>query len=443
MGVSLCLSARASGTTVSILCPEVIMPFVPGFKPSTHAPLFHNSPWPTGTNLTIQLPGLPAVNVDATRFGLCGGMSFLARDIFEAGTPQLQSRSSQRIPVALAQYILSRLIDSFGGANVVARWLASIQALDHETVIRGPGLFAATVEECPAIIADINAGVLCPIGVVLAESFAPWALFDNHVELVYGYDRSGTDLKLFVYDCNRPGQDDRTITLDDSAVRPAKPISTNGTDGDGPGAGTVRGFFRLPYIFKDPAPAYIDDAVTSIAFPPPVRMQPGEQATVTVNAVNRGSTTWTPGQGFRLGSQAPQDSLTWGLNRMELPRGSAVVPDATASFTFPITAPAGAGEFVFRWQMVHEMISWFGTPTPLLPVDVGNTQGPICSALHDQHLAVSGEAAEVQSDLNAVDWSDPLTARREAAALARRLRELRAQLARIESAQVQAGCAPG
>lgn len=424
------------------------MPFVPGFKPSTHAPLFGNSPWPTGTNLTVELPGITAVNVDATRFGLCGGMSFLARDIFEAGTPQLQGTSSQRVPVALAQYILRRLLDSFsinssGGSNVVSQWLAYTQALDHETVLRGPGLFAATVAQCPFITADIDAGVLCPIGVVLVESFAPWAVFDNHVELVYGYERSGSELTLFVYDCNRPGRDDRTITLDDSAWRPAKAISTNATGGDGARAGTVRGFFRLPYIFKDPAPAYIDDAVTSIAVAPPSIMQPGEQTRVTVNAVNRGSTTWTPGQGFRLGSQAPQDSLIWGLHRVELPGAASVVPDATASFTFPISAPNMAGEIGFAWQMVHEMVAWFGTRTPLLPVAIGSTQGPVCSTLREQHGAVSREAADVQADLNAVDWSDPFTARREAAVLARRLRELRAQLVRIETAQIAAGCAPG
>jgi hypothetical protein len=419
------------------------MPFVPGFKPSTRAPMFRNGPWPTGTNLAVQLQGLPAINVDATSFGLCGGMSFLARDIFEAGTPQLQGRNPQRIPVALAQYILSRLLDSFSGPNVVGQWLASTQALDHETVLRGPGLFAATVTQCPAITADIDAGVLCPIGVILVESFAPWAVFDNHVELVYGYERSGAELTLFVYDCNRPGEDDRTITLDDSAARPAKTISTNATDGDGARARTVRGFFRLPYVFKDPAPAYIDDAVASIAVAPPARMQPGVQASVTVNAVNRGSTTWTPGQRFRLGSQAPQDSQTWGLNRVELPGGTPVIPDATVSFTFPISAPTRAGESGFAWQMVHEMVTWFGTRTPWLPVAVGSTQGPVCSRLHEQHEAVSREAAEVQADLNAVDWSDPFMARREAAMLARRLRELNRQLMKIETEQVDAGCAPG
>src|SRR6266566_7555029 len=92
------------------------MPSVPNFLPSTSAPLFYNGPWPPGTNLSISIPGLPAVTVDATQMGLCGGMSFLARDIHESGTEQLRNRDSRRIPAALAQHVLGRLIQSFDGA---------------------------------------------------------------------------------------------------------------------------------------------------------------------------------------------------------------------------------------------------------------------------------------------------------------------------------------
>ena len=104
------------------------MPSVPNFLPSTSAPLFYNGPWPPGTNLSISIPGLPAVTVDATQMGLCGGMSFLARDIHESGTEQLRNRDSRRIPAALAQHVLGRLIQSFDGGPVVARWLSDTQA---------------------------------------------------------------------------------------------------------------------------------------------------------------------------------------------------------------------------------------------------------------------------------------------------------------------------
>jgi hypothetical protein len=100
------------------------MPSVPNFLPSTHAPLFHNGPWPAGTNLSISIMGLPPVTIDATQMGLCGGMSFLACDIYEAGTEQLRNRDSSRIPAALAGHVLTRLIHSFDGGPVVARWLS-------------------------------------------------------------------------------------------------------------------------------------------------------------------------------------------------------------------------------------------------------------------------------------------------------------------------------
>src|SRR4029453_6835644 len=88
---------------------------VPGFLPSTRAPRFANGPWPHGTRLSISVAGLPPATINATRMGLCGGMSFLTRDIVESGTPQLRGTQADQIPVALAQHILGRLIDSFSG----------------------------------------------------------------------------------------------------------------------------------------------------------------------------------------------------------------------------------------------------------------------------------------------------------------------------------------
>ena len=130
------------------------------------------------------------------------------------------------------------------------RWLAATQALDHDTLFWGPGLFRQTVGECPGITADIDAGVLCPIGVVLVQSWGAWDVFQNHVELVWGYERAGDILRLHTYDCNKPDRDDIFIELDTSSPVPAKTITTNGTHG--PTSGRVRGFFRLPYTHADP-----------------------------------------------------------------------------------------------------------------------------------------------------------------------------------------------
>jgi hypothetical protein len=414
------------------------MPSVPNFLPSTNAPLFRNSPWPAGTNLNISIMGLPPVAIDATQMGLCGGMSFLARDIYEASTEQLRNRVSSRIPAALAQHLLGRLIQSFDGGPVVARWLSDTQALNHDTIFRGAGLYRRTLGECPAVMADIDGGVLCPIGLILIESFGPWDVFQNHVVLVWRYELNGDMLTLFTYDCNEPGRDDITITLDISSPVPAKTITTNGTDGPNPGS--IRGFFRLPYTHADPSPAYIDDAVANLRTPPPPQMTPGQQASVTVDVTNRGSTTWTAAEIYRLGSQAPQDNLNWGLGRVELP--DSVEPDQTVSFDFTVTAPGQAGSYGFSWQMLREGVLWFGTATPPLPVAVGTTGG-VCDALHAQHLELATALADVRAEIATIDWSDPFLARREAAILARRARALQQQLRELEAQQTANGCAPG
>ena len=411
------------------------MPSVPNFRPSTNAPLFHNGPWPAGTNLSVSIMGLPAISIDATQMGLCGGMSFLARDIYESGTEQLRNRGASRIPAALAQHVLNRLIQSFDGGPVVARWLSDTQAVDHDTFFRGAGLYRRTVEECPAVMADIDAGVLSPIGLVLTESFAPWAVFQNHVVLVWRYERNGNMLTLYTYDCNREGNDSIIITLDIGSPVPAKTITTNGTDGPKPGS--IRGFFRLPYKHADPSPAYIDDAVAVLRTPPPLQMTPGQQAGVTVDVTNRGSTRWTAADGYRLGSQAPQDNLIWGLGRVELPR--SVDPDETVSFNFDITAPARDDGYAFSWRMLREGVRWFGTTTPMLRIAVGGA-GDMCDALRDQHLALATELADVRAEIAAIDWSDPFAARTGTASLARQARELQRQLTQLEADQVANGC---
>jgi hypothetical protein len=414
------------------------MPFVPGFLPSQNAPLFGNGPWPSGTALTISVPGLPAASIDATRMGLCGGMSFLARDIFESGTPQLRGWDSARIPVPVALHVLHRLVQSFGGAPVVLRWISATRALDHDTVFWGRGLFGQTVAECPAVMADIDAGVLCPIGIVLAQSWGPWEVFQNHVVLVWGYELLGTALTLHTYDCNFPRRDDIVIQLDISAPAPAKQITTNGTAGPGPNM--IRGFFRLPYSHADPEPAYVDDAAVSIAVAPPAQLAADSTAPVLVTATNRGSTSWAPELGYRLGSQAPRDNTTWGTGRVELP--GPVDPQGTVSFAFDVTAPAAAGGYPFCWQMVREGVRWFGAPTAAVPIGVGSST-PLCDQLHQQHDELKRQLDEVNAEIAAIDWSDPITARHEAAALARRASDLQRQLSTLEAQQVSNSCVPG
>ncbi len=189
------------------------MPSVPGFLPSTHAPLFRNGPWPAGLRLTIHVAGLTVLTLDAARWGLCGGMRFLARDMAEAGHPQLCARDPSRIPLALAQHVLRRQIDSLRRTSVLVRWLLTIGQPDNTSPSWGRGLARATLAECAHIMRDIDAGRLCPIGLVAARRWVLWDVFKNHVVLVWGYDLEGDRLTLYTYDSNFPGRIPRRHTI--------------------------------------------------------------------------------------------------------------------------------------------------------------------------------------------------------------------------------------
>jgi YD repeat-containing protein len=90
----------------------------------------------------------------------------------------------------------------------------------------------------------------------------------------------------------------------------------------------------------------------------PTVMVAGQQYTVTVKMQNTGSTTWTAGEGYRLGPQFPQDNPNWGVGRVELP--GAVAPNQEVTFTFQVTAPSTPAVYHFQWGMLRENFWWFG-----------------------------------------------------------------------------------
>lgn len=344
------------------------MPYVTGFRPSRSAPLFHNGPWPPGLDLKLSLAGLPAASVDVTQMGLCGGLSFLARDIHESGTPQLRSTDSRSIPLPLGRHILSRLLDSFRGPGVIPYWLRATQELDHTTWFWGKGLYAETVEAARQVMRFVDAGGLVPIGVVLAQSPWPWEVFQNHVELVYGYDLVGTRLTLHVYDSNAEGSDHVIIELDIGSSAPVQPVTTNGTSISGQ-AGRIRGFFVLPYSHRDPSPAYVDDGRLTLDATQTAGLPVGDEATLTVTVDNTGSTSFDPAAGYRVG--VVPGAAGWEPTRFDLPGpldpGRTTTLPVTLSRVGPTTGP-------LQLRLVHDGGSgdtWFGTPTTPFQVSVG------------------------------------------------------------------------
>ena len=101
----------------------------------------------------------------------------------------------------------------------------------------------------------------------------------------------------------------------------------------------------------------------------PAVMTPGQTYPVSVTVQNTGNTTWTVANQYRLGSQNSQDNTRWGIARVDLPND--VPPGGTATFNFTVTAPADYGTYNFQWQMVQELVEWFGQKTPNIAVKDG------------------------------------------------------------------------
>jgi subtilisin family serine protease len=106
----------------------------------------------------------------------------------------------------------------------------------------------------------------------------------------------------------------------------------------------------------------------------PITMVAGESRSVSVTMQNTGDTTWTAAAGYKLGSQNPQDNVTWGGGRVALP---ATTPCGTAvTFPFTVTAPSTPGSYNFQWRMVREGVAWFGEFTPNVVVNVVPLNAP-------------------------------------------------------------------
>jgi len=96
----------------------------------------------------------------------------------------------------------------------------------------------------------------------------------------------------------------------------------------------------------------------------PKTMTPGQTAIVSVTMKNTGNTTWNSNlpYPYNLGSQKPQDNMTWGLRRVSV-GDTPVQPGQEKTFTFIVTAPTVPNTYNLQWRMVQDEQDgqeWFG-----------------------------------------------------------------------------------
>jgi hypothetical protein len=223
---------------------------VPGFLPSTRGQHFPNA-FPHVPNLEIDLPGGLTIPIGDAANGLCGGMAYTVRDLFEAGVaPPVLTRAPGEGP--LFRYVADRLLESFSLPFGPATYLKLMHPAlpDGDMALVHGRAWRMIRLEWPGIRGDLERGSLSPLGLVKTKSRNPRDLGANHQVLAWGYDLEGTRLTLRLYDPNHPDDDEVTMALDIGKPRRATKVTCSH-------GGTVWCFFRTAYQFKNPRPALV------------------------------------------------------------------------------------------------------------------------------------------------------------------------------------------
>ncbi|MCK9901903.1 hypothetical protein MXD63_17695 [Frankia sp. Cpl3] len=234
---------------------------VSNFVPSIHAFEFVNA-FPRQPVLRIPVAGLGSIPIGDASRGLCGGMIYTVRDLFEFGLAPPPASSPPAAETPLYRYLVRRLFDSFDGPRGVYRYYRLMSAADTDTELargrlRLPGASSTSVaKEWPLIRHDLDRGLLSPLGIITTRSADPMRLGLNHQVLAYGYEQRGVRVTLRVYDPNtpRPAADDVTLSFDVlGSADAAAPLRIDHTIAIG--GRPVRAFFRSRYRRADPRPA--------------------------------------------------------------------------------------------------------------------------------------------------------------------------------------------
>jgi SOS-response transcriptional repressor LexA len=241
---------------------------VAGFLPSTSGFHFDNA-FSHAPDVKITILG-KTIGIGDAANGLCGGMVFAARDYFDAGIPIPSDRLS---PTSgpLFDYIVKRLLDSFnlllppppppppfvtptppwGPGPLTYMWLMDPGLPDHETFFSQIWLaphgraWIMINEQWPNIKQDIDNNRLSPIALVEIKSLDPTQMGQNHQVLAYGYDLTGTDLSILIYDPNY--HDDDGVRLSLSIADPQHTTAVTHSRG-----AMVHCFFQPIYAFNNP-----------------------------------------------------------------------------------------------------------------------------------------------------------------------------------------------
>jgi hypothetical protein len=212
------------------------------FRPSRHGLHFPNAFDPNRVNRIIQ-PG-------ATVIGLCGGMSYVTRDLFEHRVDPPAERNPPKPGSRWYQALFRRQLQSVDWFRLPIRFWAWA-ALHPEPptwwsrLLRRKSVAAMTLDQWPIIRAQIDAGELAMVGMVRGMSFDPRKLTLNHQVLAYGYRVDPNRITLAIYDPNHPDRDDVEVRIELPRDGAQPTVSSFPDEG-------WRGFFSARYRPAEP-----------------------------------------------------------------------------------------------------------------------------------------------------------------------------------------------
>ncbi|MGB9992922.1 NBR1-Ig-like domain-containing protein, partial [Massilia sp. SM-13] len=135
-----------------------------------------------------------------------------------------------------------------------------------------------------------------------------------------------------------------------------------------------------------------------------------EKRSITITMRNTGTTTWQPGA-VMLMADNPEDNQRWGVAR--IPLAAAVAPEAEASFTFDVTAPAEPATYAMQWRMLDTALAAFGTPSTEQQIAVTRRPAPTAtlSASPRNVRVAPGQAANITlaASATAANEASPLS----------------------------------
>jgi hypothetical protein len=219
------------------------------FRPSRHGLHFANR-FPPGPTVKLGLLDIRWFGVGDAAAGLCGGMAYVVRDLFEAHVDPPPDTQPPVTGSARFRALVRRQIESLDWLRVPLRFYDLAAFRPHgRTMLSGlfrrrPLAEVTLADEWPNIRTEIDAGRLAIVGLIRAESVNPFELTANHQVVAYGYRAEPESIALRLYDPNWPDRDDVEARLFLAEGRPLRLESSTGEP--------LLGFFMTRYQRAQP-----------------------------------------------------------------------------------------------------------------------------------------------------------------------------------------------